>query len=161
MRVEMTQREHRSGSWIGQFKTEDETMAFINERIPEADKARIDFTKTKHPLHGGSIVPFLSQWTIDREQDIALIPLGGGGLEYPYFFVIYWQGRTANVFLNATYTGNFTTSDLEVTWSIDHMEVPAGVTREEVLKIMRQALLTFGYETIRLRDKVKAVHFKF
>lgn len=53
-------------------------MAFMNEYISEADKARIDFSKIKHPINRNPIIP--NKWTVDRERDIALIYLGGGNL---------------------------------------------------------------------------------
>ena len=87
-------------------------MAFVNEKIPEADLQRIDFRKIMHPLHSTPIfTPY--EWTIDREKDIALICLGGGvgnGARYPRFFIMYWQGRVIHVHLSPKYTGNTKTT---------------------------------------------------
>lgn len=143
-------------------------MAFVNEYISEADKARIDFSKIKHPVHQKPIIP--NQWTIDHDRDIALIPLGtfgepqtrsSGVEERTYIFMMYWQGQSVDVLLYSSYVGNFTTKDLEVTWRIDQIGVPDNVPREEMLKMLKEALFVFGYETIRLRDKVKSVNFAF
>ena len=142
-------------------------MAFVNEYISEADKARIDFRKIEHPVYRDTVIPY--KWTIDHERDIALIPLGtfgepqttpSGVEEGSYIFVMYWQGLTVDVFLYGSYMGNFTTNDLEVTWRIDQIGVPDSVSREDIQKTIKEALYAYGY-CGDYRDKVKAVHFEF
>jgi len=139
------------------------TMAFVNETIPEADLHRIDFASVIHPLHSCPIdTP--SEWTIDRERDIALISLGGGSGEnsmYPSFFLMYWQGRFTDVHLVASITGNFTTWDLEVTWTLRYLRQLDGVPEALFLETLREALTCYGYMDCMLRDRVKAVKFKF
>lgn len=138
-------------------------MAFVNEYIPEADKQRIDFSKIKHPLHGDPISPI--EWTVDRGRDIALIDLGGGSGEharYPHFFVLYWRGETINVFLRSTFIGNFTTSDLEVTWHLEFIgKEIENVPEAEVIDTLKDALFSYGYIGLEWRDKIKAIHFDF
>ena len=138
-------------------------MAFVNEYIPDADKQRIDFNKIKHPKHGDPINP--SEWTIDRERDIALIDLGGGfgeNAQSPHFFVLYWQGDTINVFLRSKFIGNFTTSDLEVTWHLEFIgRQLENVEEEEVIDTLQKALVAYGYIGMEWRDKIKAIHFDF
>lgn len=139
------------------------TMAFVNETIPEADLHRIDFASVIHPLHSCPIdTP--SEWSIDRESDIALISLGGGSGEnsmYPSFFLMYWQGRFTDVHLVASITGNFTTWDLEVTWTLRYLRQLDGVPEALFLEKLREALTCYGYMDCMLRDRVKAVKFNF
>jgi hypothetical protein len=139
------------------------TMAFVNENIPEADLQRIDFASVMHPLHFCPIdTP--SQWTIDRERDIALISLGGGLGEnsmYPSFFLIYWQGQFTDVHLVASTTGNFPTWDLEVTWTLRFLRQLDGVPEALYLETLKEALTSFGYINSMYRDRVKAVKFNF
>jgi hypothetical protein len=139
------------------------TMGFVNENIPEADLRRIDFASVIHPLHFCPInTP--TEWTIDRERDIALISLGGGSGEnsmYPSFFLIYWQGHFTDVHLVATTTGNFTTWDLEVTWSLRFLRQLDGVPEALFLETLKQALTCYGYMDGMLRDRVKNVKFNF
>ena len=139
------------------------TMAFVNETIPEADLHRIDFASVIHPLHSCPIdTP--SQWTIDRERDIALIDLGGGFGEnsmYPRFFLIYWQGQLTDVHLSSTFTGNFPTWDMEVTWMLRFLRQLDGVSDEIFLDTLKEALTCYGYINSRYRDRVKAVKFNF
>jgi len=139
------------------------TMAFVNENIPEADLRRIDFGSVMHPLHSCPIdTP--SQWTIDRERDIALISLGGGLSEdsmYPSFFLIYWKGQFTDVHLVATTTGNFPTWDLEVTWTLRFLRQLDGVPETLFLQTLKEALTCYGYINSQYRDRVKAVKFNF
>ena len=138
-------------------------MAFVNENIPEADLQRIDFASVMHPLHFCPIdTP--SQWTIDRERDIALIDLGGGSSEnsmYPSFFLMYWQGQFTDVHLVASTTGKFTTWDLEVTWTLRYLHQLDGVPEVLFLETIKEALSCYGYMDGMLRERVKAVKFNF
>ena len=138
-------------------------MAFVNETIPEADLLRIDFAGVIHPLHSCPIdTP--SQWTIDRERDIALISLGGGSGQnsmYPTFFLIFWQGKFTDAHLVASTTGNLQTRDLEVTWTLRFLRQLEGVPEALFLETLKEALACFGYIDITLRDRIKAVRFNF
>jgi hypothetical protein len=138
-------------------------MAFVNETIPEADLHRIDFASVIHPLHSCPIdTP--SKWTIDRERDIALLSLGGGLGEnsmYPSFFLIYWQGQFTDVHLVASTIGNLKTYDLEVTWTLRYLRQLDGVDDSLFQATLKQALTSFGYIDITLRDRIKAVKFNF
>ena len=138
-------------------------MAFVNETIPAADLRRIDFASVMDPVNFRPIdIP--TQWTTDRERDIALIDLGGGSGEnsmYPSFFLVYWKGQFTDVHLVATTTGNFTTSDLEVTWSLRFLRQLDGVPEAVLLETLKEALNCYGYMDSMLRDRVKAVKFNF
>jgi len=139
------------------------SMGFVNETIPEADLHRIDFASVIHPLHSCPIeIP--SEWTIDRERDIALIDLGGGFGEnsmYPRFFLIYWHGQFTDVHLSSTFTGNFPTWDMEVTWMLRFLRQLDGVSDEIFLDTLKEALTCYGYINSRYRDRIKAVNFNF
>lgn len=138
-------------------------MAFINERIPDADLQRIDFSKINDPVSGRPIFP-PNKWTIDRKRDIALMDLGGGFGEnamYPHFFVLYWQGKIIHAQLSSKFIGNFTTHDLEVTWKLIFLGRLEGVSQEEVIETLQEALIAYGYLGMEWRDKVKAAHFDF
>ncbi len=139
------------------------TMAFVNETIPEADLHRIDFAGVIHPLHSCPIdTP--SQWTIDRERDIALIDLGGGSGQnsmYPRFFLIYWQGKFTDVHLTSTFTGNFPTWDMEVTWMLRFFRQLDGVSEEIFMDTLKEALTCYGYINSSYRDRIKDVKFHF
>lgn len=140
-------------------------MAFINENIPDADLQRIDFSKIIHPLNSKPIhMP--SEWTIDRERDIALISLGGGfgeNARYPHFFILYWQGKIIHAHLSSTFIGDININDigkgndLEITWHLLFLGILAGVSEEEIIKTLQEALICYGH----IGYKIKAVHFDF
>lgn len=134
-------------------------MTFVNEYIPEADKQRIDFSKIKHPLHGDPISP--SEWTINRERDIALIFLGGGVGDFPHFFVLYWQGKGINAFLRSKIIGDFPNDDTELTWRLEFLGRLANVAEPEVIDTLKEALFAFGYRDAKYRNKIKVVNFDF
>lgn len=138
-------------------------MSFVNEKIPEADLKRIDFSKVTDPLNNSPIV-LPDEWTIDRERDIALIDLGGGfgeNARYPHFFLLYLQGRFVHVNLSSKTTGNIKTHDQEITWKLLFHGRLEGVSEENLIKSLQEALTCYGYMGSRWRDNVKAVHFDF
>ncbi len=147
---------------LSQFK-ENDSMAFVNESIPDEDKQRIDFGQLRNPVNGHPLPLPPYQWTVDHERDIALISLGGGGesSDFPNFFVLYWQGRFINVHLRYTTTGDFPTNDLEVTWRLEFLGNLGNIPEQEVIAALQEALIEKKYGPWQFRDKVKAVHFAF
>ena len=135
-------------------------MAFVKEKIPEADKQRIDVSGLKHPYHNCPIDNYLYEWTIDRERDIALIPLGGGGLS-PFFFLLYWQGRFIYAHLLRSFKGTSKTRDLEITWRLTFLGQLPGLPESEVIEALKAALQVYKNGTSRWDDTVKAIHFDF
>ena len=78
------------------------------------------------------------------------------------FFVLYWQGDSINVFLRSKFIGNFTTSDLEVTWHLEFIgRRLENVKEEEVIDTLKMALIAYGYIGMEWRNKIKAIHFDF
>ncbi len=139
----------------------------MNEKISEADKARIDFSKILHPSHRQPLIP--NEWTVDRERDIALIPFGTvGRLEMDRdgiekkrnVFVLYWQGQLINVRLKKSFIGDRENGS-EITWELDICSVPADLARDEILLRLNEALSVYGSHGALTRDSVKAVHIKF
>jgi len=60
-------------------------MAFVNEAVPEEQKSKFDPKVFFNPTQfNGPIEMF--RWTIDRERDVFLIRLGGGGVSQKYLF---------------------------------------------------------------------------
>ena len=80
---------------------------------------------------------------------------------YPSFFLIYWQGQFTDAHLVASTIGNLQTGNLEVTWTLRFMRQLDGVPEAVFLEALKQALSCYGYMDSMLRDRVKAVKFKF
>jgi hypothetical protein len=161
---------HADGPWLAngcaqieQACQERNEMVFVREEIPEADKHRIDFSKVHHPFHMRNTVDKYwlgNGWIIDRERDIALIPLGGGG-NTPYFFLMYWQGRFIQAQLVRSFKGNGKTKDLEITWRLSFLTQLPGLPELEVIEALKAALQVYKDGDARWDDTVKAVHFDF
>jgi hypothetical protein len=134
-------------------------MTFVNEKISEADKRRIDFSQVESPFGRLPVDP--NEWTYDRERDIGLFCLGVGDSEFPHFFVLYWKGVFKHVRLFFSFIGNAKTYDLEITWYLKMVEVVNGVDKEKVLEILKEALFVYGYFNPESRHKIKDIHFKF
>ncbi|HOQ01253.1 MAG TPA: hypothetical protein PK604_10620 [Acetivibrio clariflavus] len=73
-------------------------MAFINEKISEADKEIFNSYGFKSVFTNDPIEPW--EWTIDRERDIFLVALEGRGYydsEIPLFYALVWQKRVIKI----------------------------------------------------------------
>lgn len=66
-------------------------MAFVNEVIPEADKAKLDLKVLSVPGWRGDSMD--TRWTIDRERDFFMIHIGGGGPERPNVYALSISGE--------------------------------------------------------------------
>jgi hypothetical protein len=74
-----------SSGKFGQFQLQQENniMAFVNEAIPEQDKQKVNALINYQTI--SAIDRWVHQfgeprlWTVDRERDVYLIDLGGGG----------------------------------------------------------------------------------
>ena len=128
-------------------------MAFKNEKIPEQDKVRIaplvNYERLKKFYLGvvDNIDPIW--WTVDREKDVYLISLGGGGRGEPgqmpycvlgigdqivFFNVIQrWQGDK--------------TVGLKHNWEVHNLRIPAALKsrREEIKQLIREAMEEYSY----------------
>lgn len=54
-------------------------MAFVNEPVPEEQKEKFDITVFYHPKRSIDKRISFYRWVVDRERDVFLIRLGGGG----------------------------------------------------------------------------------
>ena len=68
-------------------------MAFINERIPEADVEKYGLEKIDDFLFGGGAT-FSRAWTVDRTRDIYLreVAIGRDELSRISTWTFYWKG---------------------------------------------------------------------
>lgn len=132
-------------------------MPFINELIPEADKARIDWSKFRAWPFSDPHDPW--KWTIDRENDVFFIGLETGrwSEHQPSTFALSWKGHVVRIEAEDRGVGEFTTG-VDMFWTISKVEIPPELRthKEEVLDILRKAVDAYG-STYR-REQVKSVH---
>ena len=75
----MTCKSNRDSKPFRQFEQENNIMAFVNEAVPEEQKSKFDPDVFFNP-HGSLRKPVnIYRWVIDRERNVFLVRLSGGG----------------------------------------------------------------------------------
>lgn len=124
------------------------TMAFVNEIIPESAKAEFKFpVKT---LSDGS-KPTLWKWTIDKARDIVLITTSKEGGTYEGSnearnFMLQLQNRQVTFTGDCKYTSK-SNIEIEVEWIVSNICPIDGNTANsiEIEKIIVEALTEMGW----------------
>lgn len=119
-------------------------MAFVNELIPEAEKAKFTFPVSISPFDGSK--PTLWKWTIDRERDAYLVVTdvkGGGysGTQPDYYYVLCWKGE--QIFFAARKQMSGSKEDgFVLTWQMHRLEIPPQLQgrEDEVIRLIQEAL---------------------
>jgi hypothetical protein len=132
-------------------------MAFVSERIPEEDKNKIDMKKL---WSIGSYFIEPTRWVIDRENNVYLFPLGGGGAEMPSFFGISVQGEIITLEADRCGTGNNTTG-IVLSYKVSRIMIPQifEARRDEIKRLIREALDAYGQYGDRSHVTSVAVEF--
>ena len=141
-------------------------MAFVNEKYPSEEKARIDaLVETRPPLTRS---PGLSSWwTVDRDRDACLVFIGSEGGAYEgtpetehYVLVIgEHEIRFAGRY---QVQGQLRNGEPQViAWNISQFSIPSDLAsqREEVLALVREALDTLGLHYSRRNVASVIVNF--
>jgi len=123
-------------------------MSFLNEKITEEDKRRVDFSRVISPINHKPHSP-MQRWTVDRQAGDFLICTRVNAREAPddYWFTFCWQGRFIEVRLMKALEDVGATSVL--TWRglrTAEKEFLAEVPRDErdaCLGSLREALREF------------------
>ncbi|MDR3394135.1 MAG: hypothetical protein P4L70_03950 [Parasulfuritortus sp.] len=135
-------------------------MAFVNELISDEDKQKIDWTKFKAWPFSDPHRPW--KWTIDKERNVFLIPLGGGGPDgdRPDVFALHWDGQVIR--FEAEITGSGTGKFWDTLfWKINNLAIPDNLhsQKEKILESVVNAIRAHGrfFST----EHVKTVHVTF
>lgn len=134
-------------------------MGFINERISEADKARINWSKFKAWPFSTPSQP--SWWTIDREKDVFLVMLEGRGPdgERPETYALVWKGNVIR--FEADVSGQGVGKFWEtVFWKLRSVDIQAHLqqSKEEILDDLKAAIDAHG--RFFDREHIKCVHIE-
>jgi hypothetical protein len=135
-------------------------MPFINELIPEADKARIDWSKFKAWSFSKPLHPW--KWTIDRERDIFFVELEGQGpdSERPETYAMSWHSHVIRVEAEVSGSGG-EKFWAHIEWNILKIEIPEEIqlARNEILLDLEHAIDAHG----RLFDRshIQSVRINF
>ncbi len=134
-------------------------MAFVNEKIPEADKERFNSFSFKNPVtHEPNKA---NKWTIDRERDIFLVALGGKGAyvtEIPMFYALVWKNKVINLETYSDGKGNYK-SGVEMWWKITRIEIPESLKpyKDQVIELIKEGIDAHG--SGYRRDHIVKVNF--
>lgn len=136
-------------------------MAFVNERIPEADKVRFNSFGFINPVTGDCVEPW--KWTIDRERDIFLVGLGGQGYEHseiPMFYALVLGKRVISIETFSWGKGDACVG-VEKWWKLTSIKVPQSLfpEKDKIIELIKEAFDAHGsgYK----RDHVKKINFEY
>ncbi|CAH1204396.1 hypothetical protein PAECIP111893_02242 [Paenibacillus plantiphilus] len=136
-------------------------MAFVYEKISEADQGRFQSFNLRSPFNGRPLET--RKWIVDRERDAYLVSMGGQGTydsEIPMFHALIWNGNTINIDSFTTGTGDVSIG-IEKFWKITRIEAPVDVREkeDELLDLIKDAFDAKGFAGSK--DCVVNVHFDF
>lgn len=125
-------------------------MAFVNEFVPEADKSRFDPAIFFRPLSLKKELIELYRWTVDRERDIFLIRLGGGGYgggyETPDHYALSIKGQVIKFDLIGNSVGSKPEGTCVINWDVLNLNIPNDFIQqqESILALVEEALDAMG-----------------
>lgn len=141
-------------------------MAFVNEYISDEDIKKYGIEELwlrYNPVYKGQKRPsgFRFQWTVDREQNIYFMMVGGGGYERvnERICLLSYKGKAYEVWIARPGEGSKNLSDepFYIVW-----ELSGGASYgTEVLDALKEALTVFGYDGARRQVPNTIVKFKF
>ncbi|MGE4578465.1 MAG: hypothetical protein AB7F21_02915 [Desulfuromonadales bacterium] len=126
-------------------------MAFVNEKIPEADQESINYGALRDPQGGRPLVDStLPRWAVDRERDAFLLRLGGGATredyQVPFYFLFCWQGARMRVDAYRRIQTSSAPKFKTLTWEIIRLHLPETLpaSLEETMQMLSEAFDTYG-----------------
>ncbi len=153
-----------------ELSCESNSMAFVNEYISEEDIKKYGIEEIwlrYHAAYGGTSKPpgFRFQWTIDRARDIYFMQVGGGGRDEIdlAIWILDWQGKKTRVDLAKTSDGSMSFSErpYRIVWELRNSPAMDSMSRGELLAVIREALVGYGYGGVREQIPETVVNFKF
>ena len=145
-------------------------MAFINERVPEEQKSKFDINIFHKPIWPWLEMINFSRWVVDRERDVFMITLGGGGPWEggdaplpPKYLALSWKGEVVK--FEARYRGEGSGrigEPFTLYIEVSALQIPPALEgrRDEVLQLIHEALEVAGGSTFD-RDGISAIHISF
>ena len=127
-------------------------MAFVNEKIPEKDRATFESVinyenlKKQAPYIPEFQPKRLPWWTIDRERGVYVLGVTGGEREQMHYCALVIDGK-AVVFNDNQKTTGAENTGLEDHWDIYDLRIPAELEprREEIKQLIREGLEEKAY----------------
>ena len=137
-------------------------MAFVNEIIPEEEKAKFNFPVST--LRDGS-KPTLHKWTIDRERDVFIVHTKSEGGSYEgtpeeRHVVLSWRSCPVN-FIGTYAIEGSSDEGYVISWHIRDLVIPPElkIHERDVLALISEAVDAMGLRF--KRNQIAAVHVHF
>jgi hypothetical protein len=136
-------------------------MAFVFETMLEEDREKLDPKVFFNPNLGQ---PISSRWTIDRERDVFMLAIGGGGPGRSLVYLLSIQGEIVRFYAygrSVAINGDQMNS-LQDWWVYD-IKLPASLEnrRDDVLQLIEEAKTEEKSGSIYMRDGIKSVTTHF
>lgn len=126
------------------WKEGELAVAFVNEKIPEADRNKLEMEKCREVF---SFFSEPTRWVADRERDIYLFHLGGGGAEResPTYFGLNVQGEIV-IFESVRHGVGDNKVGVVISHKISGLRIPQllKTRKEEIKHLIREGLDAYG-----------------
>ena len=98
-------------------------MPFINEKIPDSDKARIDWTRFRRDRWDTTGLQLQYLWTIDRDRDAFFVELDMGRSDWGTHptYALYFRDTVIRIVTAASSV--FSQKDRGI-WEIEEIDLP-------------------------------------
>ena len=121
-------------------------MAFVYEIVPENDYDFFDSMHLKSPLGKGYIrLSKYTKWCADRENNVFLIPHGGGLGDTPSFADLWYDGHTIKMEIKQY--GKRINGNVVVGWNIVNLFIPEEIWDKKkcIIDTIKKALSVYRY----------------
>ena len=146
-------------------------MGFVNEYVPEADIEKYDlrgiwdkyYPFRKGRYFGGN----KPHWTVDRESNTYLMSVGIGRGEHGNRrkFLLWVDGVhvIAQVDLVKGSSGDLDANPFVLIWDLAQIQIPLPIeeNKADIIRTLKDALVTYGYWGITDQRPNTVVEFKF
>ena len=144
-------------------------MTFVNELIPAEQKSNFDLNVFHQPECSWHRPITTSHWTIDRERDVFIISLGGGGQweggdapKPPEYLALSWEGKVIKFEAVYSETGRYLDGNLVGYWDVMEIHLPPEweTRRNAVQELIRSGLGVMGDPSC-VRERLTKVSIDF
>ena len=129
-------------------------MGFIQEEVGEENRELWESIGWKNWVK--SPMPFYSimEWSIDRERQIYMQPIGGGFRDLPYYYDLAYKDRIIRMEVDPQGSGTRITGFNKI-WKIYRISIPKSIwaEKEEIMRAIKEAFSVYRGGTAESRVK--------